>query len=859
MTLTSMDDVSTWHPDRRPWGVGDVVALLVWSLAIAVFFWDAVSLQKALFYFDITEINFPYRDFFARELRAGRFSRWCPGLYCGFPLYSESQAGYLHPLKYLLYPWLPTWQAFNLDTILSIWLTGIGTYGWLRRHVGAAGALAGAGVFGLGGFVWAHLIHTSMINSLISVPFIVWALEVAWERGRWWPIVLGALALACQVFSGHMQDTILTSELIALYGLYRAATESTRRSRLAALGMAMGLIALAGAIASVQGLPSKELHSRSPRSKGLTWEELTYGSWHPELLPTLIVREAYGTVSRDTDWMDGFYPYHEMNAYLGAIALALAVLGGAAYRDRWVGFWVILAGLGSILMLGRFTFLFDFAHRIPIIGSGRIPVRYHLWVSLAVAALTAVGVDRLSRPGTVRLRPALLTIGIMVAISIPILIYAYTPVWSQPNRWRYPYHLARFDWLGSQIRFGVLRTSILVAIAWAVAATAARASSPMLRSRLVAILPVLILADLLGAHFSDVPTITPRYWTDPPESARRLKADPEFVRLFGFAKRASNEPGYASEPVDFLSVRDTLDWSLPPVWDLATARGETPMLPRRLLEFTDHVLPGDGRFDLQAVTHLVTGMANIKGWGKGVPAGSAFIYRNQTALPRARMIGKPIYVESETAAIAALDRFKPTLRDQLVVEDPTQPLPVDTMVTGTATITRELPERVEIKTESTGPAYLVLADTFDPGWSATVDGREVPIRPAYVAFRAVFVPAGTHTVLFRYRPAGFTLGLTITGLGTLVGVALLIWKRRLVLDTEHKTLDWPRGWPIAGMALLLLIVLLSAFEVDDGKRPVIHSRWARSFHRFTWGAGIEAINPPRGKDEVAPRFGAPQP
>ena len=47
------------------------------------------------------EINYPYRAFFADELRAGRFSRWCPGLYCGMPLFSESQAGYLHPLKYL--------------------------------------------------------------------------------------------------------------------------------------------------------------------------------------------------------------------------------------------------------------------------------------------------------------------------------------------------------------------------------------------------------------------------------------------------------------------------------------------------------------------------------------------------------------------------------------------------------------------------------------------------------------------------------------------------------------------------------------------------------------------------------------
>ena len=57
---------------------------------------------------------------------------------------------------------------------------------------------------------------------------------------------------------------------------------------------------------------------------------------------------------------------------------------------------------------------------------------------------------------------------------------------------------------------------------------------------------------------------------------------------------------------------------------------------------------------------------------------------------------------------------------------------------GKAEIVVDLAERVEVETELTAPSYLVLADTFDPGWSATVDGLVSPIRPAYVAFRAVF-------------------------------------------------------------------------------------------------------------------------
>lgn len=848
------DVVPVWECERRSWGWADAVALAVWSLAIVAFFWDVVSLKRALFYFDITEINYPYRDFFARELRAGRFSRWCPGLHCGLPLYSESQAGYLHPLKYLLYGWLATWQALNLDTVLSVWLTGVGGYGWLRRHVGPAGALTGAAVLGLSGFTWGHLVHTSWINALAAVPFVVWALETAWQGSPGRGIVLGSLALATQVFAGQMQCALLTSLAVLVYAVFRAATARGLGPAARALATALGLLALGGMLSAIQWIPSKELLDRSERAGGLSYEELTYGSWSPELLPSLVLREAYGTRARDTDWLDGFYQYHEMDAYVGVLALALAVVGGAAGRDRWVAFWVFLAVIGGTLMLGRYTILFDQAHQVPILGSSRIPMRHQLWVSLALAALAAVGVDRLTRPGVVRLRAAIGTLLAVFVASAAILLYNYTPIWTQPDRWTRAVHQAHYRWLAAQWVAASLRTALLAAAGCTVVFLAARSSSPTRRRRLASLLPLLVLADLLGAHVSDVPTVTPDYWTVPPPSARALLADPDFVRLVGVARRSAGEPGYASEPVEFHTVRDTLDWSLPIVWGLASAQGASPVVPRRTLEFVRHAGGGSRGLDLEAVTHLVSAHASLAGWGHGRPAGAAYLYRNTGALPRARLMGRPVYVETQQAAVAALDRLGTAVRDRLVVEDPTRPLSAESPSSGTATVTRDLPELVAVQTRSPGPAYLVLADAFDPGWSATLDGRPAEIRPAYVAFRAVFVPPGNHAVVFRYRPAGFALGRNASACGLVAALVLWFWKGRTDrVEPEHGADPRHLDRFLLGTAVaVVLIVLLSSFTIERGGRLAPHPRWQGSFHRFTWAAGIEAMQQKQERDRRRP-------
>jgi uncharacterized membrane protein YfhO len=93
-----------------------------------------------------------------------------------------------------------------------------------------------------------------------------------------------------------------------------------------------------------------------------------------------------------------------------------------------------------------------------------------------------------------------------------------------------------------------------------------------------------------------------------------------------------------------------------------------------------------------------------------------------------------------------------------------QPLPPPALpaTASTAVIVSENPQRIEIAVQAAADGYLVLLDTFYPGWTASIDGRPTPIYPANTIGRAVFTPAGQHTLLFQYQPLSFQVGLWLS-------------------------------------------------------------------------------------------------
>jgi Bacterial membrane protein YfhO len=155
------------------------------------------------------------------------------------------------------------------------------------------------------------------------------------------------------------------------------------------------------------------------------------------------------------------------------------------------------------------------------------------------------------------------------------------------------------------------------------------------------------------------------------------------------------------------------------------------------------------------------------------------VWENTRASPRAFIPASVTTVAGEREAARALLRGPRDLEAESVVENATPGMRTATG-RGTAVVEHVGWSSSRFRTRANAPSVLVVSEQYYPGWHATVDGRETPIRPANIMMRAVSVPAGEHLVEFHYRPSGFSYGVWMSVAGALVLVTCLVlagWSR----------------------------------------------------------------------------------
>jgi hypothetical protein len=159
------------------------------------------------------------------------------------------------------------------------------------------------------------------------------------------------------------------------------------------------------------------------------------------------------------------------------------------------------------------------------------------------------------------------------------------------------------------------------------------------------------------------------------------------------------------------------------------------------------------------------------------------IYRYKKCLPRAL----PVFdceVESSPQKILAQVRtnsFDPA--KTLLLEEQPSTLPSgndlnDADTNASLKIISYLPDEIKIQARMPRPGFLLLLDTYFPGWTATVNGQASRIYRADYDFRAVSLPAGTATVCFSYRPPSLRIGIGLSAASLLLLGAICFWPQK---------------------------------------------------------------------------------
>ena len=151
------------------------------------------------------------------------------------------------------------------------------------------------------------------------------------------------------------------------------------------------------------------------------------------------------------------------------------------------------------------------------------------------------------------------------------------------------------------------------------------------------------------------------------------------------------------------------------------------------------------------------------------------------AQPRASVVPSWRWSSDETSALDAV--LAPGFDPAEVAVLASEPGPIQSVAgpAGSATYQEVSPEDVRIRAEAAVPSILVVRNAWDDGWSATLDGRAVPVLRADAFLQGIAIPAGSHDVRLTYREPAIGRGLALSAfvwLGFLVALAVVVLRAR---------------------------------------------------------------------------------
>ncbi len=620
-------------------------------------------------------------------------------------------------------------------------------------------------------------------------------------------------------------------------GVSRGRILMTRARAMVRVSALLGLSVVSGIVLSAaQLLPTAEYLLQSQRAAQVDYQlAMTYSFW-PWHFVTLLAPGFFGSPASGDYW--GYANYWEDAVYIGLlpVLLATAVILGAIrpaasrsmqYREGIRELVVFLLGIASVsflLALGDHTPLFPWLYQhVPTFDMFQAPARLSIWAVFALALLAGIGAQHWSRPvgsGLYWLR-----LGTMGALAVSIgsgigwiLLGDVSPTFIRAaaisGLWGITAGLLG---LSAPAGTGAVKPGgrvpflrrMLQTISPRLVKPDLQETGSSKRTRAIpvwqqrvqagihsflsqfwsAIVLLVITADLIvagwglnpGVHLdfyarsSNLPSQVENLGSGgrlflPSEDERRLKFD-EFLRFDTF-----------SPEHDWRSLRDVLLPNLNLMQGIPSANNFDPLVPGRYERWMQSLdsMGADQRtlmlnlMGVGVVENMVNAPQQMVQFSSLSDASAARSAGRMRWLPCARFA-----VNEDSAWQQVMEAGAGLLDGTIIIEgDEAAEAEPGCPTTGHApvevTTLSESAQQLTLQIESQSDGWLLVADTWYPGWRAYLDGAETLLLRGDYLFRAVWVPAGDHRVTLVYTPVSFRSGAGISLVGWLLCFAGLL-------------------------------------------------------------------------------------
>lgn len=686
----------------------------------------------------------------------------------GIPHSAPMQFVVLYPLSFLYF--IGDFQfAFNLFIFVHLFLAAVFAF-FFFKEMKYSTLASGWGAFNwmMSGYLVSSINLLNILGSVIWLPLVLLLFHRFLSRRDKRYCFWTGLALLMMFLGSEAGITLVTGWLLLGYAVVDGWRKGPKGLSFSLKGWGWTAVLFAG-LSAFQWIPSLEYLLQTERVQ-MSFQTATLWSvppldllnlWSPYITDAWALKQDYWVrQSLFTSYYAGMLPW--------VFILWLFLELKKTPRVKW-----LLIGLvcSLIIVLGKHTPVYKLLYYlVPGLSSIRYPVRLFFIPTLLLCWLLVHGCDSFLRFSK-RDRPFLRSrsaayLKISLAGAVLILLFSLEPV----------SHWVREKLLSSQGEEKILMQISLLnlhgtfqiwiaswLLLWLIAAF------PALRYLTLAVLSLILLWDLSGAHKGINHTMPLQSFWRPSKAIEYLKKQEGYFRI-------CPSPNFDLRNYAAPLLR-VLEWCVPNSlvsFGIADVTGYDSLYPRRYLKLLGKIVasssPSSNQlFNLLNARFLLTPKELPKEftadtWKLVLEGKEIFIYENKKVLPRAFLVPRAVFLSDEDGALSRISApdFQPSQEvvlegtpEGIIVENtPSEELPAKKNEEN-AVIEVYRPNTVKIRVASGRPQFLVLSDAYYPGWKAFLDGKPAPVFRADYYLRSVQVPPGVHEIEWVYRPWWF--------------------------------------------------------------------------------------------------------